>query len=172
MTDSNDFLKFLINENIYLIDEKGEAEAQAVDPKDTTSYSDDSQEAQANEPEPVLEKPIPSNDILIIFDNPSEPELAVGDKEYLDKILGAIGKSIAIVDFLNVAVTNPEINGYKQVIAFTPNHKLPIAVSTMQYAATTMDGIEIIVADSLINISGSTDLRKKLWGVLQQVFKS
>lgn len=174
MGNSNEFLKFLINEDIYLIDQKEESSAvvEEVSVVEDSATVEEVAPAVVSEPEEklvVIEKP--KNQILVIFDNPTAKELPAGDLDYLGKILGAIGQSTDKVDFQNVAATTPKAVGYDYVIAFTPNHQLPVAASTQQYVSTKLGDGQLIVADALNNISASTDLRKKLWGVLQQVFK-
>ncbi|SMD37998.1 hypothetical protein SAMN04488029_3581 [Reichenbachiella faecimaris] len=172
MNESNDFLKFLINEDIFLIDEKSVKNSQVdavVDHEDTPQKE---KVSTVQEPSVELESPAkPTHETLILFDNPTAVNLPTSDLEYLGKILGAIGSSIEKVDFQNVAATTPKTVGYSYVIAFTPNHQLPVPVSTQQYVSTKLGDGQLIVADALNNISASPDLRKKLWGVLQQVFK-
>lgn len=171
MNDSNDFLKFLINEDVYIIDQKSEEKVTEVLSENKPEKTKENEPSSVAEPVEELEAPeMPKNEILVIFDNPSAVELPAADFEYLGKILVAIGKSTDKVDFLNVAQNVTNVNGYAQVIAFTPNHKLPVPVSIQQYVAVKLEGAQLIVADALNNISASTDLRKKLWGVLQQVF--
>lgn len=176
MSESKDFLKFLINEDIYLIDNLPEAEVEVKEAteapvKETTPASEPSP-ARVSEPKITLSTPQkPTNEILVIFDNPTAKNLPAGDLAYLGKIMGAIGKSVEKVDFQNVAATTPKAVGYDYVIAFTPNHQLPVPASTQQYVSTKLGDGQLIVADALNNIAASTDLRKKLWGVLQQVFK-
>ncbi|MEP2025861.1 MAG: hypothetical protein ABJH98_10990 [Reichenbachiella sp.] len=172
MNESNEFLKYLINEDIYAIDEKSEVITQPDAVAETSDGAQKEEVTSVQEPVVALEKPAkPTNEILIIFDNPTAVNLPAADLDYLGKILGAIGKSIDKVDFQNVAATTPKTAGYVHVIAFTPNHQLPIPSSTQQYVSTKLGEGHLIIADALNNISASTDLRKKLWGVLQQVFK-
>lgn len=170
MSESNEFLKFLINEDVYLIDNLPVAQEEER-PKEIPQ-TEASAPTIASEPKVILSTPQrPTNEILIIFDNPTAKSLPAGDLEYLGKIMGAIGKSVEKVDFQNVAATTPKAVGYGYVIAFTPNHQLPVPASTQQYVSTKLGDGQLIVADALNNIAASTELRKKLWGVLQQVFK-
>ncbi|MEP1778663.1 hypothetical protein [Reichenbachiella sp.] len=163
MSDSNDFLNFLINEDIYVIDEN-----------DVTSTNLSGE----NEPEMVEEAEVrlnslekPKHEILVLFDNPSATNLSSDDLEYLGKILGSINLSKDHVEFLNVVgASAPITDGYKYVIAFTPNHQLSLDKSVQQYVAMNLGDTKVIIADALRNISTSTDLRKKLWTVLQEVF--
>jgi len=172
MSESNDFLKFLINEDIYVIDTKLESELETIR---AVKESEDSVTSKISKVEEPIEKLVVSekqkNEVLVIFDNPTSADLPAEDKDYLGKILGAIGKSNEKADFHNVAQATPNADGYAFVIAFTPNHQLPVSASTQQYVAVKLGNGQLIVADALNNISTSTDLRKKLWGVLQQVFK-
>lgn len=171
MSESKEFLKFLINEDIYVIDQK-EVSVQKEPVEENALEEEQSVTVEVKEPEEKMVLPVkPKNEILVIFDNPTAKNLPKEDLEYLGKILGAIGKSTEKVDFQNVAATTPKAVGYDFVIAFTPNHQLPVAASTQQYVSTKLGDGQLIVADALNNISASTDLRKKLWGVLQQVFK-
>lgn len=172
MSDSKDFLPFLINEDIYLIDTEAEVQQAPTEERQQPAAEVDAAPAVVAEPKVELKTPaLPQNEILVIFDNPIAKDLPKGDLEYLGKILGAIGKSTEKVDFQNVAATTPKAIGYSHVIAFTPNHQLSVPASTMQYVPVPLGDGQLIIADALNNIAASTDLRKKLWGVLQQVFK-
>ncbi|UXX79312.1 hypothetical protein N7E81_18325 [Reichenbachiella carrageenanivorans] len=173
MSESNDFLKFLINEDIYVIDGQNE-EPPVVEAKEAPVVVEAEKAIEA----PVAAKIIipakptkPKHEVIILFDNPIAETLPAVDMAYLEKILGAIGLSTEKVDFLNVAKHAPSVSGYAYVIAFTPNHQLPVSVSTQQYVSVKLGDAQLIVADALNNISVSKDLRLKLWGVLQQVFK-
>lgn len=170
-SDTKDFLKFLINEEIYLIDSQ-EADGQPkpiVADKPSASLEDSTVVAE-EEAAPVAPS-APVHEILVIFDNPISKDLVAGDREYLGKILGAIGQSIDQVAFHNMATGSTSTEGYRFVMAFTPNHQLEVPISTMQYTSVKLKESQLIVADALSNIAQSTDLRKKLWAVLQQVFK-
>ena len=172
MSESNEFLKFLINEDIYLIDNLPEAPKEVKEPVVDSAPKPESEKSIVSEPKVALSPPQkPVNEVLVIFDNPTAKHLPAGELEYLGKILGAIGRSVEKVDFQNVAATTPKPVGYRYVITFTPNHQLPVPASTQQYVAAKLGDGQLIVADALNNISASTDLRKKLWSVLQQVFK-
>ena len=173
MSENNEFLPFLINEDIYIIDtiaEESISEVASNSEGNMVATVNNEEDEQIKLSEPVQEYQ-PLHDILIIFDNPNSKSLPEDEREYLGKILGAIGKSVDKVDFQNVAATTPNGSGYKQIISFTPNHQLPVAASTQMYISTKLGEGILIVADSLKNISTSTELRKKLWGVLQEVFK-
>ncbi|WP_420579752.1 hypothetical protein [Reichenbachiella sp.] len=172
MSESAEYLKFLINEDIYLIDNLPAPQEEVKEVVKETPPKHEPVSTVVAEPRVSLASTQkPDNEILVIFDNPTAKNLPAGELEYLAKILGAIGKSVEKVDFQNVAATTPKPVGYRYVITFTPNHQLPVAASTQQYVSTKLGDAQLIVADALNNISTSTDLRKKLWGVLQQVFK-
>lgn len=173
MNEPADFLKFLINEDIYVIDEKKEIISTGTTGKEHVENTEVIHETSlVQEPVETLAPPNKQvHEILILFDNPSADDLPTADMEYLGKILGAIGQSNEKVDFLNLANETVSSEGYKHIIAFTPNHQLPIDGSTQQYVAVKFGESKLIIADALNNISASTDLRKKLWGVLQEVFK-
>lgn len=172
MSDTKDFLPFLINEDIYVIDTQSDQQKATIEEKQEPVVEVQAAPAVVAEPKVELSAPErPTNEILVVFDNPMAKDLPNDDLEYLGKILGAIGQSTDKVDFQNVAATTPKTAGYLYVIAFTPNHQLSVPASTQQYVPVKLGDGQLIVADALNNIAASTDLRKKLWGVLQQVFK-
>lgn len=167
MSDAADFLKYVINEDIYLIDTFSDAVENTAEVEELKPAIQE----DVSEPTEELKKVVvPSNEILVVYDNVIADEMLQTELNYLGKILGAIGKSTDLIDSLNVASSKPNHQGYKYVLCFTPNHKLPIPISTIQYEKVNFEGAQVVIADSLTNISGSTDLRKKLWGVLQGMF--
>lgn len=173
MSEPEDFLKFLFNEPIYVIEEDGEKESTSQEQVEEPIV-ENPEDKEPKEPTlPIAneqKKQASKNDILILFDNPSDKHLEPSELEYLKKILGAINKSVDHIDFMNVALESPRVEGYAHVISFTPNHKLSIDRATIQYTAVSFSGSQLIVADALKNISASTDLRKKLWEVLKKMF--
>jgi hypothetical protein len=167
MNESKDFLRFVINEDIYQIDEKGNESIDMVD----KSASEQAVEIKEESSEVNVNPPVKrESEILVLFDNMSSANILDTEKAYLGKIAGAIGRSTDKMDFQNISKMQPDVSGYKHILAFTPNHKLKVDLATQQYLEVDYQDSVLIIADSLTNIAASPDLRKKLWGVLQSAF--
>jgi len=167
MTDDNkDFLKFLIHEDIYLIEKTGEYSSE--NPLEHNSKPKVSQEKTATSIiEIVLQSPIKS--IVILYENRSDVQMPQSDHEYLGKILGAVKKSFDDVQLINTAMElTTDILKAKCIISFDSSVQL-LNKYNLPYQLIKDDS-QIIKADKLSTIAQSPELRKKLWGVLQEMF--
>lgn len=93
---NSDFLKFLINEDIYLI-------------KDQTMSAPVESNASSNERAAEAENSSyqPQSDILVLFEGQATDEMPLPDMELLSKILGAVKCSLDQVDIRPNALPIP-----------------------------------------------------------------
>lgn len=155
MSKEDDFLKYFINETLYRVDEK-------VMDKNQPEESAQNQNVASEEPK---------NEILIVFGNASDTALPTEDMEYLNKILAAVGRSTVEVDFCNIfegRSAQSMIHPY--ILAFVSHDRMPVDFPKKSYVPARLGHSQWIVADALNDIAVSTDLRKRLWSALQQVF--
>lgn len=155
MSKEDDFLKYFINETLYRVDE----EVMEKNPPEASDQDDNTAPEE------------PKNEILIVFAHPSGTALSSEDMEYLNKILGAVGRSTAVVDFCNLSEgRSVQSMSHPYILAFVPHDQIPVDVPTESYVPAHLGHSQWIVADTLSEIAASTDLRKRLWSALQQVF--
>lgn len=159
------FLKFLINEDIYKIDQEGSAvEYDLQEPK------------EQNVAEPISETIIKSSDelavyksILVVVEDPTNVGLNLKDKQYLAKILSAVNADLHKISLVNIHKNEIEgLTGVEQILVFTPNSTFGVA-NTL-YELNTLDDAKIIISDPLDQVSQSVELRKSLWEALQKMF--
>ena len=155
MSEGNEFLEFLLNDQMYEI---GELSSPPV-----------AQTLESETSESGVDLGVKEG-ILILYDNVLGDDMLEADRAYLSKILGAVDKDISMITAQNVCKSKPDYQGFKSIIAFTPNHQLPVDLATQQYQLTNFLEARLIIADSLSNIAASPELRKSLWGALQQMF--
>lgn len=167
MSQENEFLEFLLNEQIYQIADSTEETVVDKVKEGNVAYSTGISTLKEPKEEPTV---VAGEGILILFDNVLAEGMLDSERDYLSKILGAVGKDINAVIAQNVSKQKPEYQGFSSIVAFTPNHQLPVDLATQQYEMTNLLEARLIVADSLSNIAASPELRKKLWSVLQQMF--
>lgn len=163
MSDKASFLKFLLTEDVYVIDEK--TEKTSTDSETTTETIANSPSVEGNQ---LLNKaPKPTSEFLILFDNSNEETMKASESEFLQKILSAVKIDLNAVDLINVNIVEPELSLYKKVISFTSQYPLEV---TDKYKLVSNDQM-ILLADGLTTIASSVDLKKKLWVELQGMFR-
>lgn len=171
MSDYPSFLKYLIDEQLYLINDPSAEGASAVDTAvavaPAQSKADVVKEAVTVEEESV-EYQLPLKGTLILFENAQEDEMKAAEKAYLEKILGAVKLSWQEIESRNV-INDPvdDKPANKKVIAFTANHGFGVVPP---YQISQQGAQQILMAHDLATISASVDYRKQLWAALQQMF--
>ncbi|MBU2913804.1 hypothetical protein [Reichenbachiella agariperforans] len=171
MSESQEFLKYLINETLYQIDpvEMSSAvnEVAATEsPIQQPSASKVEAVPQVSDPKPTYQAPI--NKVLILFENPNGEEMLAVQKDYLTKILGAVKLTWDGVDSRNVRtfpLEQPPVHQY--VIAFTAAHELGVL---SPYQMGVKGNQKVVMAHDLSTIAASVEYRKQLWSALQQMF--
>ncbi|MCV9386547.1 hypothetical protein [Reichenbachiella ulvae] len=171
MSDYPSFLKYLIDEQLYMIDDQQEVatlEKQVVVEHDPEPVRDEPQaEAQIQEPATEYKTSI-IDSTLVLFENSQSADMVAGEKAYLEKILGAVKLKWEDVVKQNVLV-NPidDKPNHARVIAFTANHGFGVLPP---YQVSEQSGQQVLMAHDLATISGSVEYRKQLWAALQKMF--
>ncbi len=178
------FLKFFINEDLYLLKDEHRPGAQSVaaEDKDERAAQPAQKAVEASQPVPKdlpaaekAEVPKPpafkggnKKGVLILVEDTEAEFLNENDFNYLSKIIGAVGLSIDDVALVN-AVHVKAIDGlsYSSALVFTPNHSFSVSA---KYTIQQEGKSSILLADPLAQIAQSVDLRKQLWGQLQAMF--
>ena len=159
-----EFLKFLINEDIYSVDKTNAVEAyQEIEIK-TPEVAEPKENLVEPEPNVVHYKPI-----LVIVEDTTSEGLNNQDKQYLAKILSAVKADLHSITLINIQKEAlKELNGVENILMFTPNSTLPI--KSELYELANFDSAKIIASDPLGKVAQSVELRKQLWAALQKMF--
>lgn len=198
MSEEKGYLKFLINEPIYLVKEPVDSSTvevvapseETVEEKVETQTADQSKQ-EVTDPvdlvaEPEVEKKqeapgpeekvivIPTKKLLVIYQFEEAEALPVHLKKLMLKIIGAVGIDVmqgvyvnrsfkeipsALADFENILIfsssTDLKLEGYKM---------------TAQYETQQFGNTRALVSDELHLLDQQVPLKRKLWGVLQEMF--
>ena len=167
---NDEFLKYLITEDLYLVPEKeGEETVEAS----SKPYEQDSSESSSvvEEPQPAQEEVVVNylggfeKKVLILVEDAQADHLNETDKAYLLKILGAVKLGLEDIALVNLNRTkNVESLDAEITISFASN-----AMDT-KYTIQTKAGKKVLFADPLSAISKSTELRTALWNALKELF--
>ncbi|UXP31878.1 hypothetical protein N6H18_16140 [Reichenbachiella agarivorans] len=166
MSDNPAFLKYLLNDSLYLIDDESDAVSDFVVEKDDASVLAIEQSTNlVLDSKPTYVEQL--KEVLVLFENPSDMEMKSAERAFLEKILGAVKLQWKDVQPYNVSKQQLMDFKHSKIIAFTSAHGLP--VQTM-YQLTTNHVQKIIVGHDLTTIAASVDHKKQLWAALQQMF--
>lgn len=116
--------------------------------------------------------------MLILIDEPKQAQLADSEALFLDKILSAVGHSLSEADVINIR-SIPSSDARSVLAGKLTNHfitfgvpliKLQLDLLLPPYAPKKVEGVWFLLVDSLAVIEGDRELKKRLWGALQQMF--
>jgi len=179
----NNHLKYLINEEIYVIDEP-ELE-QTVTKSEYKENTEDTAVVAEPIPETTEEaKPAESKvniqgnasaNVLILFNNTEATEIPEKEKTFLTNILKAVKLTTSDIGLINTTdstVTLERIQGTSKaniILAFETPDNVGLA-EIQNYAISEASSCKILMADSLSEIEKDTEKKKALWTNLQQLF--
>lgn len=171
MDDNAAYLKYIFNDDIYIIDEPEQGE--------TTEEAQEISTAQPgpeeiNEPHPVKFLGSNNKGILILVNETESEFLNQHDLDFLMRII----ESGLKYSKLDIAVVNCVRHPYWQIfdevhhsylIAFG-NHKTKLLDGQSKYNIHENDGIRILIADSLQELESDKEKKTMLWKALQRMF--
>jgi hypothetical protein len=162
-----DALPLLLTETIYIVPEK-----EKTSPVPSV--------AEPEVPVPAVAQPVRPrnrNRLVVIYNNIKTVYLNPEEESLLTKILGAVKLRLEDVELVNVnnhRDTLIEILRDKmanQIISFGIELRdLDIQVPLEAYRVQRVEGIDILLADSLFELQLNTDKKKMLWQALQGMF--
>lgn len=166
MNSHPEFLKRFIEEDIYRIDESGQA---------TAGHQEDSEAKNkgiAAEKRPAY---MGGNkkQVAVIVDNPSARHIDETDQSFLLKVLGALQLALDDVAIINMsretALSAKVIAALPctRCILFAPHTTL---VKATPYHPIEAEGVTFIKSTSLENLRNDVLEKKKLWVALKNVF--
>ena len=174
-TEDRTFLKYLINEDLYQVEDIPlDDSSQKVDEKIESVETD--QEATVEEPvseyavaESLSYKGGNEKGILILVSDPTTEFLNEKDLAYLIKILGSVKLGLEDVAIINVERQSQyDSLEHDFGLIFTDKHQFAMQ-SPDKYAEITLSRKKIIFSDSLEMVAGSVELRTKLWQALKGI---
>lgn len=179
--ENTEFLKYFINEDLYLI--KGEndllqqkvetvsaPEKEPIADKVVEQHVVEEPKVELTPPKPPAYKGANKKGILILVEDANSEFLNEKDFTYLMKILGAVKLTIDDIALVNVNRTNNYSDlEFSNAIVFTSNHSLQKSKTT-KYIPSVLGNKKILLADPLDQIAESVDLRKALWDALKSIF--
>ena len=174
MDNTKDYLKYIYQEDLFLINEPQGLTKEIEGNTDSESHSEEEFVEQINET-PVVKFLGSNNKGILILVNDSENEfLNQHDLGFLMKIIESglkYSKSdIALVNCLKYPYHQifDEVH-HSSIIAFG-SHKTELLDGQAKYQIIDHDGIRIITADDLSVIETDRDKKMQLWKALQRMF--
>lgn len=179
--ENTKFLKYFINEDLYLIKGENDPLQQKVEtvsaPEQKITVERLEQQDVVEEPKVELTPPKPpaykganKKGILILVEDANSEFLNEKDFTYLMKILGAVKLTIDDIALVNVNRTNNYSDlEFTNAIVFTSNYSLQIS-NTTKYIPSVLGNKKTLLADPLDQIATSVELRKALWDALKSIF--
>jgi hypothetical protein len=194
MGENNGYLKFLINEPIYLVKESGNksvVEKKEVienkpknqsDPKEATATSESS--SSVAEPQPQQDKavvqpkmsviPVPTKKLLVIYQFEASETLPIHLKKLMLKIIEAVGIDVmqGVYVNLNFKEIPALLTDFENVLIFSSSAELPFDgfQKNTPYETQIFGNTRVLVSDTLLLLDEQIPLKRKLWGILQKMF--
>jgi hypothetical protein len=127
---------------------------------------------------PIGAFPLLKHRMLILIDEAKQEKLIESEAVFLDKILSAVGHSLAEADVLNIR-SMASTDARTVLAGKLTNHfitfgvpliKLQLDLLLPPYTPKKVEGVWFLLVDSLAVIEGDRELKKRLWTALQQMF--
>jgi DNA polymerase III psi subunit len=188
------YIHLLLDEPVYVIKEPAETMlALPVVPKPEMKQPLVAQQPSA-EKQPILQavvalkpaapvpaakaRPINKSKVMILFFNEQSPYLRRNEEALLQKILAAVHLKIEDVDLVNLnnirqidymdMLKDKVLN---QLISFGISlTELNLQIHLLKYQLETVEGIKMLLADSLSFLEHDLDAKKQLWKCLKEMF--
>ena len=165
---SSEFLKYVINEDIYSI---SEPELEKSQPSASDSVVHEPASVENKPAEPIMESH--SSEVIAVLVATANHEIDPSTKDYIDKILNSVRLSLSEAQLIAVsdaAILPKNLSSFQRIISFTGDLPLPFS-SLGKYSFHEWEQSRIILLDPPEIISGSVEFRKRLWNALKQEFK-
>jgi DNA polymerase III psi subunit len=188
------YIHLLLDEPIYVVKEQAETQlpipiASKPEMKQLSSTQQPAevkppaaQQMVASKPQAPVPpaKPLPANKskVMILFFNEQSPYLRRNEEALLQKILAAVHLKIEDVDLVNLnnirqidymdMLKDKVLN---QLISFGISlTELNLQIHLLKYQLETVEGIKMLLADSLSFLEHDLDAKKQLWKCLKEMF--
>ncbi len=127
---------------------------------------------------PAVPFPALKHKVLVLVDEPTQPDLLPSEYILLSNILKAVGHSIDEADIVNLSYV-PATDARSVFADKLTNHfitfgvpliKLQLDLLLPPYTPKQVEGIWFLLADPLAVIEADRNLKKQLWLALQKIF--
>lgn len=172
MEDNSEYLKYIFNEDIYIIDEP--AVTAPAEVSDFGEQKKSSEVEEIHEPNPVKFLGSNNKGILILVNDTESEFLNQHDLDFLMRIIES-GLKFSKMD---IGVVNCVKYPYWQIfdeihhsylIVFGV-HRTTNLEGQSKYQVLENDGIKVLIADDLKDLEGDKEKKAKLWKALQLMF--
>lgn len=173
----NNYLKYVITEGVYVINEPEAAEKpEPVEktPVENTTEEVNEENETYNKPALKIKGNSESSIMILVFEETSE-FLGMSQEEFLKNILSAVKMNlneVALINLAKSATTITELNEKLDkgtILAFGLPSSLTLP-GDKKYEIQSTGSSQVVLADSLQNIEADKSLKKALWTNLQQLF--
>ena len=191
MSEDRSYLKYLINEQIYLIQEEYvtanmDGVKEATGDYDAASESTKTNVARINQPkkattaDEVITTPInnnqpkPTHRLLVVYDHEGSEALPVPLKKLMLKIVAAVGIDVMTGVYVNVCFrpVPDQLIDFENILVFGNNIELDLSGYHMdnKYVLQEINHVRVLVADQLALLETEIPLKRQLWAELQRMF--
>ncbi len=198
MSEEKSYLKFLINEPIYLVKEAVDSSTtpmatpgeqaieQKVEPPTIVKSDREVAEPATSAVDPEVQKiatqtssketemAAPTKKLLVIYQFEASEPLPVHLKKLMLKIIEAVGIDVMKGVYVNQSFKEipSSLTDFENVLIFSSSTDLPLEGYKMKalYEPQQFGKTRILVSDELQQLDQQVPLKRKLWRVLQQMF--
>lgn len=170
----NNYLKYVITEGIYLINEPQAPSLEKPTEKEKEVKEEKPTDSIPEKPDLNIKGDANSQIMILVFEETSE-FLSASQEEFLKNILSAVKlnlNEVALINLAKSATTITEIDEKLDkgtIMAFGLPASLTLP-GDKKYEIQSTGSSQILLADSLQNIEADKSLKKALWTNLQQLF--
>ncbi|GEM_PF-5150972 len=181
MEENQGYLKYLINEQIYVV-----KEPELVVADDTETSLAESRIEKVVKDEPILEaiKPEtsqekevltePTQKLLVVYKYPESEPLPTNLKKLMLKIIEAVGIDVMTGVYVNSSFKPlpDQLLDFENILVFGKDITLKLEDSpqSQPYRMETVSLTRILTADALIDLDQQIPLKRQLWAELQRMF--
>ena len=173
MEDNTDYLKYIYNEDLYIIDVSSREQNYEIEKEaDLTEKSDSTPMVEA--PEPISFFGKNEQGILILVNDPADELLNQSDLDLLMKIVES-GLKLTKNDFALVNAAKYSIHqifediGYSTLIAFGVDLNDYYSNSAL-YTVHQIDEHKVLFSEALADLAADETKKRQLWNALKSMF--
>jgi hypothetical protein len=174
MEKQEEFLRYIYNEDLYIIDKPSMILAKAQAPRQVGADANTEQQELVNEPSSVKYLGSNNKGILILVNDPESEFLNETDLGFLMRIVES-GLKYSKTD---IAIVNCAKYPYWQIfdeihhtfLIALGSHQADVLQGKSKYQVSDNEGIRVLIADELATMADDREKKGKLWSSLQNMF--